>query len=59
VNKIEKHFYDNVGTNNSKVFPRINSVKPPPPVEDEKMSGQEELGLLSKPVRVLMNEQKF
>ena len=52
-------FYENVGVNNSKVFPRVNSVKPPPPTEDEKISVQEELTMLSKPVRVLMNEQKF
>ena len=50
--------YDNVGVNNSKVFPKIvqKKVQMTKAEEEEKMSVKEELEHLSKPVRQLMNE---
>lgn len=62
VNKIEKDFYNKIGTNNEKVFPKLaaaaRSFQNHLPM-DEEMTVTEELKLLSKPVKTLMQEQKF
>lgn len=59
INKIEKNFYDSVGTNNKQVFPKLANAarlyQNQLPMEED-MTITEELKLLSKPVKNLMNE---
>ena len=51
---------DNVGVNNERVFPKISkrgrSLAMLQQVEEEKPTVTEELEIISKPVRVQMNE---
>ena len=52
--------YETIGVNNVKVFPKITErAHSLNAFQDEKLTVSEELALLSKPVRALMNEQKF
>ena len=57
VNKIEKELSNKTGLNNERVYPKQPEKLALPPVQvEEKISSSEELALLSKPVRTLMNE---
>lgn len=52
--------YDTIGINNTKVFPKITArAHSLNAFQEEKLTVSEELALLSKPVKALMNEQKF
>ena len=60
LSKLEGAMLDNVGVNNERVFPKISkrgrSLAMLQQVEEEKPTVTEELEIISKPVRVQMNE---
>ena len=57
VNKLEKELSGKTGLNNEKIYPKVpERIALPPVLGEEKVGSNEELALLSKPVRTLMNE---